>query len=29
LELSLRQTEDERNPAIDALEFVDLGDGGR
>jgi hypothetical protein len=27
LELSLKQTEDERNAAIDALEFVDLGDG--
>jgi hypothetical protein len=26
-ELSLKQTEDERNAAIDALEFVDLGDG--
>ena len=25
LELSLKQTEDERNAAIDALEFVDLG----
>jgi hypothetical protein len=29
LELSLKQTEDERNAAIDALEFVDLGDGAR
>ena len=27
LEHSLKQTEDERNAAIDALEFVDLGDG--
>jgi hypothetical protein len=27
LELSLKQTEDERNAAIDALKFVDLGDG--
>jgi len=27
LELSLKQTEDERNAAIDALEFVELGDG--
>jgi hypothetical protein len=29
LELSLKQTEDERNAAIDALEFVDFGDGAR
>ena len=29
LELSLKQTEDERNAAIDALEFVDPGDGAR
>ena len=29
LELSLKQTEDERNAAIDALEFVDHGDGAR
>jgi hypothetical protein len=29
LERSLKQTEDERNAAIDALEFVDLGDGAR
>jgi hypothetical protein len=30
LELSLKQTEDERNAAIDALEFVDHhGDGLR
>jgi len=29
LELSLKQTEDARNAAIDALEFVDLGDGAR
>jgi hypothetical protein len=29
LELSLKQTEDERNAAIDALEYVDLGDGPR
>jgi len=29
LEVSLKQTEDERNAAIDALEFVDLGDGAR
>ena len=29
LELSLRRTEDERNAAIDALQFVDLGDGAR
>ena len=29
LELSLKQTEDERNAAIDALEFVELGDGAR
>jgi hypothetical protein len=29
LEHSLRQTEDERNAAIDSLEFIDLGDGGR
>ncbi len=29
LELSLKQTEDERNAAIDDLEFVDLGDGPR
>jgi hypothetical protein len=27
LELSLKQTEDERNAAIDALEFVDQRDG--
>ena len=27
LERSLKQTEDERNAAIDALELVDLGDG--
>jgi hypothetical protein len=29
LELSLKQTEDERNAAIDALEIVELGAGGR
>ncbi len=29
LELSLKQTEDERNAAIDALEFVEIGDGAR
>jgi hypothetical protein len=29
LELSLKQMEDERNAAIDALEFVDHGDGAR
>ncbi|HEY4924789.1 MAG TPA: hypothetical protein VII20_10275 [Roseiarcus sp.] len=29
LELSLKQTEDERNAAIDALEFVDHGDEAR
>ena len=29
LERSLKQTEDERNAAIDALELVDLGDGRR
>jgi hypothetical protein len=29
LELSLKQTEDARNAAIDVLEFVDLGDGAR
>ena len=29
LEVSLKQTEDERNAAIDALRFVDLRDGGR
>jgi hypothetical protein len=29
LELSLKQREDERNAAIDALEFVELGDGPR
>ena len=29
LELSLKQTEDERNAAIDALELVDLGDRPR
>jgi len=29
LELSLKRTEDERNAAIDALEFVDFRDGGR
>ena len=29
LELSLKQTEDERNAAIDALEFVEFGDGAR
>lgn len=29
LERSLKQTEDERNVAIDALELVDLGDGPR
>jgi hypothetical protein len=27
LELSLKATEDKRNAAIDALEFVELGDG--
>jgi len=27
LELSLKQAEDKRNEAIDALEFVELGDG--
>src|SRR5271154_3715577 len=29
LELSLKQREDERNAAIDDLDFVDLGDGPR
>ena len=29
LELSLKKTEDERNAAIDTLEFVDLGDAAR
>ena len=29
LELSLKQAEDERNAAIDALEFVQLGGGAR
>ena len=29
LELSLKRTEDERNAAIDALEFIELGDGAR
>ena len=29
LELSLKQTEDERNAAIDALALVQLGDGAR
>ena len=29
LELSLKQTEDERNAAIDALEFVELEPGAR
>jgi hypothetical protein len=29
LELSLKQTEDERNAAIDALELIELGDGAR
>ena len=29
LELSLKQREEERNAAIDALEFVELGDGAR
>jgi len=29
LELSLKQRENERNAAIDDLEFVDLGDGPR
>jgi small neutral amino acid transporter SnatA (MarC family) len=29
LELSLKQSEDERNAAIDALALVQLGDGGR
>ena len=29
LELSLKQAEDERNAAIDALELVQLGDGAR
>ena len=28
LELSLKQTEDKRNAAIDALELVKIGDGG-
>jgi hypothetical protein len=28
-ELSLRQTEDDRNAAIDALKLVPLGEGGR
>ena len=28
-ELSLKRMEDERNAAIDALEFVELGDGSR
>ena len=27
LELSLKETEDKRNAAIDALQFVELGDG--
>ncbi len=29
LELSLKQTEEERNAVIDALEFVEFGDGAR
>jgi hypothetical protein len=29
LELSLKQCEDERNAAIDALALVQLGEGGR
>jgi hypothetical protein len=29
LELSLKQTENDRNAAIDALALVQLGDGGR
>ena len=29
LELSLKRTEEKRNAAIDALEFVELGDGAR
>lgn len=29
LEVSLRRAEAERNAAIDALKFVDLGDGAR
>jgi hypothetical protein len=29
LELSLKQTEDDRNAAIDALALVQFGDGGR
>jgi len=29
LELSLKQTEDERNATIDALALVQLGEGGR
>ena len=29
LKLSLKRAEDRRNAAIDALEFVDLGDGAR
>jgi hypothetical protein len=29
LELSLKQTEDERDTTIDALEFVEFGDGAR
>ncbi len=29
LELSLKQMEDERNAAIDALEFVEIRDGAR
>jgi len=29
LELSLKQTEDERNAAIDALEFVEIGNEAR
>jgi len=29
LELSLKQAENERNAAIDALDFVDIGDGAR
>ena len=29
LKLSFKQTEDERNGAIEALELVALGDGGR
>jgi hypothetical protein len=29
LELSLKKTQDERNAAIDGLEFIEFGDGAR